>query len=52
MRAARDSGVTSDECVIMARASIEACWKLTDEQKAGYMAKLKAYCTDWQPRGK
>ena len=52
MRAARDSGVTPDECVIMARASIEACWKLTDKQKAGYMAKLKAYCTDWQPRGK
>jgi len=49
MRAIRDSGVTPDECVLMAKASIEACWSLTDAQRASYMDKLKVYCTGWQP---
>ena len=49
MRAARDSGLTPDECATIAKNSLEACWKLTDEQRAGYLAKLKAYCTDWRP---
>lgn len=50
MRATRDSGLTPDECVIMARSSIEACWKVTDEQRAEYLGKLKAYCENWQPK--
>ena len=52
MRAARDSGLTPDECVIMARASLEACWALTDEQRAGNLEKLKAYCENWRPKAK
>lgn len=51
MRAARDSGLTPDECVIIARSSIEACWKLSEEQRAGYLEKLRAYCENWRPAG-
>ena len=52
MRAARDSGLTPDECVIIARSSIEACWALSDAQRAGYLSKLKAYCDNWRPKAK
>jgi len=52
MRAARDSGLTPDECVIIAQSSIEACWGLSDAQRAGYLSKLKAYCDTWRPKAK
>jgi len=52
MRAARDSGLTPDECVIIAQSSIEACWGLSDAQRAGYLSKLKAYCNNWRPKAK
>ena len=40
---ARECGLTADECVLLARNSIEATFA-TPEEKAVLVAKLRAYC--------
>ena len=45
--AARTCGLTPDDCVIIARNSFEACF-VPEETKQAYIAKLKAYCENWE----
>ena len=40
---ARECGLTADECVLLARNSIEATFA-APEDKAALVAKLRAYC--------
>ena len=40
---ARECGLTADECVLLARNSIEATFA-APEEKAALVAKLRAYC--------
>ena len=40
---ARECGLTADECVLLARNSLEATFA-TPEEKAALVAKLRAYC--------
>lgn len=46
--AARDCGLTADECVILARNSLEACF-VDGATKARYVERLRAYCDGWRP---
>ena len=40
---ARECGLTADECVLLARNSLEATFA-TPEDKAALVARLRAYC--------
>ena len=40
---ARECGLTADECVLLARNSLEATFA-APEEKAALVAKLRAYC--------
>jgi hypothetical protein len=42
-RPARECGLTADECVLLARNSLEATFA-APEEKAALVAKLRAYC--------
>ena len=45
---ARSCGLTPDECVIIARNSLEATF-VPDETKAEYVEALRKYCDGWRP---
>ena len=40
---ARECGLTADECVLLARNSLEATFA-TPEEKTALVARLRAYC--------
>jgi len=45
---ARTCGLTPDDCTIIARNSIEACF-VNDAKKAEYLEALRKYCDGWRP---
>ena len=45
--AARMCGLTPDDCVIVARNSLEACF-VDDATREGYVERLRAYCDGWR----
>ena len=44
----RTCGLTPDDCVIIARNSLEACF-VDDDKKADFVEKLRKYCDGWRP---
>ena len=45
--AARSCGLTPDECVVIARNSLEAAFVDAD-QRAAYLERLRTYCDGWR----